>query len=139
MKKTELLTQIKPHLLITDLGFLVYWMLTAVGVLSPVPADALHSSDFLTAWNWSFLPLDVLASLLGLLAVFLTSRFDVTPLVVVSLTLTHVAGLNAIAFWAIRGDFSLEWWLPNLYLMLFPLWFLPRLICLQTRPITPVL
>lgn len=39
----------------------------------------------------------------------------------ISLVLTSTAGLQAIAFWALRGDFALEWWAPNLFLLLFPL------------------
>lgn len=38
-------------------------------------------------------------------------------------------GLNAITFWVIRGKFDWTWWLPNLYLMLYPLFFIPRVLC----------
>jgi hypothetical protein len=47
----------------------------------------------------------------------------------VSLVLTMASGLMAIAFWTLRGDFSLAWWVPNLYLMLFPV---PAIACLVT-------
>lgn len=39
----------------------------------------------------------------------------------ISLVLTSTAGLQALAFWALRGDFTLSWWAPNLFLLLFPL------------------
>ncbi|MEZ7125498.1 DUF5360 family protein [Nonomuraea sp. AD125B] len=41
-------------------------------------------------------------------------------------------GPSAVAFWALRGDFTLTWWLPNLFLLLFPL---PALVVL-TRTTT---
>jgi hypothetical protein len=30
--------------------------------------------------------------------------------------------------WLIRDDFDVTWWLPNLYLMLYPLFFIPKVI-----------
>lgn len=120
---------LNPHLLLTDLGFLAYWSLTALGAIPPEYAYRDSQNPLLVAWNWSFLPLDLLASATGLLALYLSRQQDVRLLLVMSLTLTHVAGLNALAFWAITRDFSLMWWLPNLYLLLFPLFFLYQLIC----------
>jgi hypothetical protein len=38
------------------------------------------------------------------------------------------SGLNAIAFWVIRGDFDPTWWIPNLYLLIYPFFFLPQLL-----------
>jgi hypothetical protein len=32
----------------------------------------------------------------------------------VSLVLMTASGLMAIAFWTLRGDFSVAWWIPNL-------------------------
>jgi hypothetical protein len=49
-------------------------------------------------------------------------------LALLSLAFTVASGLNAIAFWAIRGEFDGLWWLLNLYLMLYPLVFIPRLL-----------
>ncbi|MEU1994923.1 DUF5360 family protein [Nocardia gamkensis] len=48
-------------------------------------------------------------------------------LMTISLTLTSVAGLQALAFWTLRGDFNPVWWAPNLFLLLFPL---PALVTL---------
>ncbi|MBC9730406.1 DUF5360 family protein [Streptomyces sp. TRM68367] len=39
----------------------------------------------------------------------------------VSLTLTSTAGLQTVVFGALRGDWSLTWWIPNLALLLFPI------------------
>jgi hypothetical protein len=50
------------------------------------------------------------------------------PLVIISLTLTMCSGLQAIAFWALRGDFAIDWWLINGFLFGYPLAFLPMLI-----------
>ncbi|MEV6430562.1 DUF5360 family protein [Nocardia sp. NPDC051463] len=43
--------------------------------------------------------------------------------------MTSTAGLQAIAFWALRGDFSLTSWIPNLFLLLFPIPALVTLTC----------
>ena len=85
------------------------------------------------AWNWSFAPLDLLASACGLWALRLARRQDARTytVLIVALALTFWAGLQAISFWAIRGDFELGWWLPNLFL-LYPLWFLPALLGLRS-------
>ncbi|WP_215828437.1 DUF5360 family protein [Pelorhabdus rhamnosifermentans] len=46
----------------------------------------------------------------------------------ISLVLTFCSGLQAIAFWILRLDFDLSWWISNLYLVLYPLYFIPKLI-----------
>lgn len=53
---------------VTDLGFILCWSLIALHL---VPAKAMFDEYHLptvTAWNWSFLPLDLLASFIGLAA-----------------------------------------------------------------------
>ncbi|QRG66442.1 DUF5360 family protein [Brevibacillus choshinensis] len=84
----------------------------------------------LSAWNWSFLPLDILISLTGLASLYLYKKQNHMwkQIALVSLVLTFCSGLQAIAFWAIRMDFDPSWWLPNLFLMLYPLLFIPRLL-----------
>ncbi|MBW2224881.1 MAG: DUF5360 family protein, partial [Deltaproteobacteria bacterium] len=42
--------------------------------------------------------------------------------------LTSCSGLMAVSFWTLRADFDPAWWLPNLFLLLYPLWFLPGLV-----------
>ena len=34
------------------------------------------------------------------------------------------SGLQALAFWTIRLDFDMSWWIPNLYLLVYPCFFL---------------
>jgi hypothetical protein len=46
----------------------------------------------------------------------------------VSLTFTVCSGLMAVAFWTLRQDYEVGWWVPNLFLLLYPLPFLPRLV-----------
>lgn len=31
-------------------------------------------------------------------------------------------------FWIIKSDFDLMWWVSNLYLLLYPLFFIPKLL-----------
>jgi hypothetical protein len=118
-------------LLVTDWGFVVYWSVTALaatGVIA-VPTEWMfrnHSDPVMVAWNWSFLPLDLAASVLGLLAVRAGGAWK--GLATVSLALTSCAGLMAVSFWAISGDFDPSWWGPNLFLLLWPWIFLPGLM-----------
>lgn len=126
---------LKTSLIITDIGFLAYWALTALAAagLIAIPAEYLYSNyndPLVVAWNWSFMPLDVVLSLVGLTAVahHRAGRPSWRGLVIVSLSLTFCAGLMAISFWAIRGDFDPTWWGVNAALMIWPLLYLPRLI-----------
>jgi hypothetical protein len=106
----------KPLLVVTDVGLIVYWLLTALGVIS------VGKGDVLQAWNWSFLPLDLAAALTGLVWSLLPrTRPYRSTVLAVSLTLTHTAGLMAIAFFAQWGTWDWTWWVPNLWLALLPL------------------
>ncbi|MCI4061322.1 YvaD family protein [Micromonospora sp. R77] len=100
----------------TDVGFLLYWLANAAQVVPPYP------SPILNAWNWSFLGLDTLAAATGLASLRMTRRRHdgAGTLRAVSLALTHAAGLLAVSFWALRCEFDPLWWLPNLWLTLFP-------------------
>ena len=116
--------------MLTDIGFLLYWFASAFSLF---PAEWLykdHSNPILLAWNWSFAPIDLAASASGLLALWLarTGRATWSQWSVVSLSLTLCAGLMAIAFWSIRRDFDPGWWLPNLYLVVWPAWGLCSLL-----------
>ncbi len=114
---------------VADVGFLLYWAVVFAGLIPSELAYKDYADPILRDWNLSFVALDLAASLTGLAGLCRTpvSR----PLITVSLTLTSTAGLQAVAFWALRGDFSLTWWLPNLFLLLFPL---PALVVLTRRP-----
>jgi hypothetical protein len=114
-------------LLLTDLGFVIYWCITLLRVMPAAWLFKDYDNPILSAWNWSFLPIDLLASGAGLLAVA-NARRDKTwkPAALVSMTLTSASGLCAISFWVLRRDFDLGWWAPNLFLLLWPLGFLRK-------------
>jgi hypothetical protein len=116
-------------MLVVDLGFILYWLTSALHLL---PADWLyahHEEPVMMAWNNSFFPLDLMISATGLTAVALARKQSPRwPLVsAVSLAFTSASGLNAIAFWALRRDFDMSWWAPNLVLFCAPLYFLHNL------------
>lgn len=122
-------------LAVTDAVMLLYWSLAGllqIG-LADVPKDwmyAHYDHPEVVAWNWSFLPLDLAFSALGLAAVAASARGDGRwrPLALLSLSLTSVAGLMAIGYWAILGEYDPAWFLPNLVLFAWPLAFMPRLV-----------
>jgi hypothetical protein len=105
----------KTLLVVTDLGLLTYWILTAIGVVS------VGKNDVLLAWNWSFLPLDLLAVTAGLAWSLLpTGHRWSASLLLIALALTFTAGLMAISFFALWGSWDPSWWLVNLWLALMP-------------------
>jgi hypothetical protein len=123
---------LKPFFIATDIGFIVYWLITA---LQLIPAQYLfkdYHDPVLVTWNWSFLPLDLLISATGLSSLYLHGRGDERwrGLALASLVLTFCSGLQALTFWAIRADFDLVWWIANGYLLLYPLFFIPQLVSL---------
>ena len=81
-------------------------------------------------WNWSFFPLDIFISITGLYSLFLYKRKHALwrPFALISLVLTFCSGMQAIAFWVFIGDFDLMWWAFNLYLLLYPLYFIRKLL-----------
>jgi hypothetical protein len=120
-------------MIVTDLGFLAYWTVTALQLLPDDVLFADHDDPRVIAWNWSFLPLDLLVTATGITSVALRrcgSR-GWHPLALVSLTLTATAGLMALVYWTLREEFDLTWWGPNLFLLLYPV---PALAWLMTRP-----
>jgi hypothetical protein len=121
---------LKPFFLATDIGFIVYWLITLVGLIPAAYLFKDYHEPILVAWNWSFLPLDLLVSASGLGSLALERRGDQRwrGLALVSLALTLCSGLQAVAFWVLRLDFDPIWWLPNLYLLIYPLFFLPRML-----------
>ena len=102
----------------TDLGLLGYWTFSLIGVITVGAHDAtLHT------WNWSFVPLDLVAIILGLAWSFTPQRHQLSqPLQITALAFTHAAGLMAISFFAQQpAEWGLSWWLVNLWLMLLPI------------------
>ncbi len=115
----------------TDIGMLTYWAVTALmalGLLTLPPEWLFKDYDDprVVAWNWSFLPIDLAFSLSGLWALHRerTGAEDWKIWATVSLTLTFCAGIMAISYWTLTGDFDPSWWIPNLFLTLWPLPFL---------------
>ncbi|WP_218004393.1 DUF5360 family protein [Microtetraspora niveoalba] len=125
----RVLAATKVAMLVADVGLLVYWAVVFAGLIPPELAYKDYDDPILSDWNVSFVALDVAASVTGLATLCCTAAWR--PLMTVSLTLTSTAGLQAVAFWALRGDFTLAWWLPNLFLLLFPL---PGLVALVRGP-----
>lgn len=120
------MNRLKYFFLITDIGFVMYWLIT---IFHMIPQEYLfkdYQNPILVAWNWSFLPLDLLISLTGFLSLYL--YFKQNPIwshfAFVSLILTFCSGLQALAFWTIRLDFDISWWIPNLYLLVYPCFYL---------------
>jgi hypothetical protein len=122
--------RLRPFFVVTDSGFVLYWMITLAGVLPEAWLFKDYHDPILWAWNWSFLPLDLAISATGFLSLALHARGrpEWIAWALVSLALTFCSGLQAVAFWTLRRDFDVAWWLPNLYLLLYPWAFLPRLI-----------
>ncbi|MGW5685330.1 DUF5360 family protein [Nonomuraea sp. NPDC003754] len=123
----------KALMLVTDVGFVVYFTVTGLGLIPAEWAFADYANPLMADWNWSFLWIDLAASATGLAGLWLLrgGRRRGEPLMLVSLVLTMASGLMAVAFWTLRGDFSPAWWIPNLYLLLFPL---PAVIRLTGGP-----
>lgn len=122
-------------IIVTDVFFIVYWVLAALLELQVlnVPADLMYAAyddRRVAAWNWSFFPLDIVFSVIGLAAVR-AARADNPlwrPLAIVSLVLTMTAGCMAVSYWAILGEFDPTWFIPNLLLLIWPTAYLPGLI-----------
>jgi hypothetical protein len=124
---------LRVNLWITDVGFLTYWFVTALGVLPESWLFKDYENPILKAWNWSFLPLDLLASVLGLTSLYLARKDSLhwRSIALMSLCLTFTAGFMAITFFALRGDFEAQWWIPNTYLTLWPILCVYPLLCEQ--------
>ena len=113
-----------------DFGFIAYWLITAIGV---IPAEYLYNdykNPILVAWNWSFFPIDIAVSVTGLYSMYLKKKGEAkwTSMAILSLALTSASGLMAISYWVIVRDFEWQWWLPNLFLLCYPVYFLRQFL-----------
>ena len=130
-------------LAVTDVLFLSYWSLSLLHIIHVIslPPEIMYS-DFnqprVVAWNWSFFPLDVAFSCSGLLAVATSRRGNPIwkPFALISLAFTIAAGWMAIGYWMLLGEYNPGWFIPNLILVLWPLYFLPKLIKVNFQPLT---
>lgn len=109
---------------------IAYWAfasLVAVSIIqvNPELMYSDYSNPVIASWNWSFLPIDILFAVLGLIARFAPiSPHNKTVLAVCSLSLMFCAGLMAISFWVIQSWFDPFWWGINLWLILLSTWVL---------------
>jgi hypothetical protein len=121
---------LKYFFLLVDIGFIFYWTVTALHL---IPAELLfkdYSDATMVQWNWSFLPLDIVASVTGLCCLWRWHKQHGLwrGLALLSLAFTTASGFQAISFWAIAGDFDPLWWVPNLFLLVYPWFFIPRFV-----------
>lgn len=128
-------TSLRIGLVVTDVGFLIYWIVSALfaaGLLN-VPAEWLfadYHDPRVIAWNWSFLPLDVAFSIIGLAAIRQYQKGDASwrHLAIISLVLSSTAGGMAVSYWVLLGDYEPIWLEMNLALFAWPLFHIPGLI-----------
>ena len=120
----------KTVLLTIDFGFIFYWLLIALNLIPHEWVFQNYDDPNVRAWTWSFLPLDIAASITGFIGIKGKGNL---ALLVISSTLTMVAGGMALAFWGIQSFFNLGWWLPNLFLFVAGLIFLVRLVKSQPK------
>lgn len=116
--------------LLVDTGFVLYWLITGLHLLPAAWLFKDYADPLVQAWNWSFLPLDLLLSVLGYAALWWGRRADPRwrNFAIASLAMTSASGLMAVSFWVLRADFDPWWWAPNLVLLLGPWLFLPSLL-----------
>jgi len=124
------MNRLKYIFLLVDIGFILYWVITVMNVIPPEYLYSDYNNPMMVDWNWSFLPLDLCISFTGLMSVFLFNKDNETwkKWALVSLVLTFTSGLQAIAFWTIRLDFDVTWWLFNGFLLVYPLFYIPKFL-----------
>jgi hypothetical protein len=120
---------------IVDLGFIAYWFITYFHFLPPELLYNDYKNPLMVDWNWSFFPIDMLISLSGLQSIRLYQSKSVHWIFFAlgSLFLTMCSGLMAISFWIYHNDFDLVWWLPNLFLLIYPFFYLNKVYRLWMR------
>jgi len=125
----EYSTSIKRKLLtITEVGMTIYWVFAVIVIvgLINVPPEYMYSdynNPIIVSWNWSFFPVDILFATLGLFSRFgKSSLHHKQMLSTVSLSLMFCAGLMAISFWIIQGEYNPFWWGINLWLVALSSW-----------------
>jgi hypothetical protein len=107
----------------TEVAMLAYWAVAALACLNliSISPDYMYNGygqPLIDAWNWSFMPVDVLFALCGLSAAYLPMPDSWRArLHDAALVLMFCAGMMALSFWAIRGEFDPLWWTMNLWLV----------------------
>ena len=121
---------LKICLIVTDVSFIAYWFVTAFHLILPQMAFKHYENPLVAQWNWSFLFLDLIISISGLTSIWLQKQNNPIweKVALVSLTLTFCSGLQAIGYWVIGREFDLQWWLPNLFLLIYPIPFIAEIV-----------
>lgn len=121
---------LKTIFLIVDIGFILYWAITALHLIPPQYLYNDYTNAILVNWNWSFFPLDILISFTGMYSLYLArkQRTQWKVFALISLVLTFTSGLQALSYWVLARDFDLTWWIPNAFLLIYPLFFIPQLV-----------
>ncbi len=124
------MNKLKYFFLVVDIGFIAYWLITLLGVIPNEYLFKDYENPILVAWNWSFLPLDLFISGTGLTSLWLWKKNSKNwkTLALISLVLTFCSGLQAVSFWFLRSDFDISWWIPNLFLLIYPVFFIPGFV-----------
>lgn len=121
--------------LLVDFSFIAYWLITGFHLIPQQWLFNDYTNPILVNWNWSFLPLDLLISFSGLYSLRLSRKriksWKIFALI--SLVLTSVSGLQAISYWTFANEFDPIWWFPNLFLLIYPLFFIPQLVHMITN------
>ena len=125
-----LMLAIRLYVISVDCGFIIYWSIVSLNILPNEYMFKDYDNSIIHDWNYSFLPLDIMISATGLSAMWFQRKDDQSwyALLLISMTLTFCSGLQAISFWSLRNDFDFVWWVPNLILMIGPLYFVPMLL-----------
>lgn len=118
----------------TEIAMLLYWLLAGALALELITIDpSLMYSDYqnpmVIAWNWSFFPIDVAFATIGLTARFCSMSGQLKfKLEVTSAVLMLCAGVMAVSYWTITGDFDVTWWSMNVWLIVLGA---ANMICVQ--------
>jgi len=118
---------LKPLTTITEILMILYWIIAAAVALGWISIDPSlmysdHENPLVIAWNWSFFPIDIAFSVLGLAATFIVmSAARKAKLETVAATLMLCAGVMALSFWTITGDYNPSWWGVNIWLVVIAL------------------
>jgi len=108
---------------VTEVLMVLYWILASLLVFGFIKIDpSMMYSDYenplVVAWNWSFFPIDIAFAGIGLFAKYgNVAGGQGFKLEVSAATLMICAGLMAISYWVITGDFSPTWWAINIWLV----------------------
>ncbi len=123
---------------VTEILMLLYWLLAGAMALDLIYIDpSLMYSDYqnplVVAWNWSFFPIDLAFAVIGLSARFssFSGQFRL-KLQLIASTLMFCAGLMAVSFWTLTGDFNATWWGMNIWLIVLGLVNLLRGLSVQS-------